>query len=249
VHHRCGSIQISSPASPTVSPNSYAELDEKNTRLRTLVGGSYRQLLGTAEMILQMREDIGDVEDKLGELVKVVGGVSLGNGKRSGEAARQDEGGKDAEEVGWSARMKVLDMCGVVAGKLLRKNVDGHAKSPDGRGKNLVLAAKVLVLSRLLMKSVLESASRRSADEKHRGRCQEKMDSLRRRLSGASKRTLEKTVADSQRTGLIQALSAYSLANSSGAKDVLWYFLRVRGDALALTLNLPQTPDKIVKQS
>jgi hypothetical protein len=221
-----------------------AELDEKNTRLRTLVGGSYRRLLGTAEMILQMREDIGDVEDKLGRVGKgcgrgVIGGMASGLGKLQDKT----KGGKDAEEVGWSARMKVLDMCGVVAGKLLRKNVDGHAKSPDGRGKNLVLAAKVLVLSRLLMKSVLESASRRSADEKASVEdVKRKLDSLRRRLSGAIKRTLEKTVADSQRTGLIQALSAYSLANSSGAKDVLWYFLRVRGDALALTLEPSADP-------
>src|SRR5215469_17528346 len=43
-----------------------SELDEKNARLRTLVGGSYRQLLGTAEMILGMRGDIGVVEERLG---------------------------------------------------------------------------------------------------------------------------------------------------------------------------------------
>jgi hypothetical protein len=50
-----------------------AQLDEKNARLRTLVGGSYRQLLGTAEMILQMREDIADVEEKLGRVGKGCG--------------------------------------------------------------------------------------------------------------------------------------------------------------------------------
>ena len=49
------------------------ELDGKNARLRTLVGGSYRQLLGTAEMILQMRDDIGAVEDKLGRVGKGCG--------------------------------------------------------------------------------------------------------------------------------------------------------------------------------
>jgi len=107
---------------------------------------------------------------------------------------------------------EVLDMCGVVAGKLLRRTWMVMPNRQMER-KNLVLAAKVLVLSRLLMKSVLESASRRSADEKASVEdVKRKLDSLRRRLSGASKRTLEKTVADSQRTGLIQALSAYSLA-------------------------------------
>ncbi len=221
-----------------------AELDEKNARLRTLVGGSYRQLLGTAEMILQMREDTGDVEDKLGRVGKgcgrgVIGGMASGLGKLQDRARR----GKDAEEMGWSARMKVLDMCGVVAGKLLRKSAEVRTESTDERGKDLVLAAKVMVLSRLLLKSVAESASRRSVNERASVEdVKRKLDSLRRRLSGSIKRTLEKTVADKQRTGLIQALSAYSLANSSGAKDVLWYFLRVRGDALALSLEPSADP-------
>ncbi|KAE9374406.1 hypothetical protein N431DRAFT_437842 [Stipitochalara longipes BDJ] len=221
-----------------------AELDEKNARLRTLVGGSYRQLLGTAEMILQMREDIGDVEDRLGRVGKgcgrgVIGGMASGLGTLQGKT----KGGNDAEEMGWSARMKVLDICGVVAGKLLRKNGDGHTDSTNGRERNLVLAAKVLVLSRLLMKSIVESVSQRSADEKTSvDDVKRKLDSLRRKLLGAIKRTLERTVADSKRDGLIQALSAYSLANSSGAKDVLWYFLRVRGDALALALEPTADP-------
>jgi conserved oligomeric Golgi complex subunit 1 len=221
-----------------------AELDEKNARLRTLVGGSYRQLLGTAEMILQMREDIGDVEDKLGRVGKGCGRGVIG-GMASGLGRLQDKTrvGRAAEEMEWSARMKVLDMCGVVAGKLLRKSMDGHAELSDGKGKNLVLAGKVLVLSRLLMKSVVESVSRRSADEKASVEdVKRKLDSLRRKLSGAIKKTLEKTIADNQRTGLVQALSAYSLSNSSGAKDILWYFLRVRGDALALTLEPTADP-------
>jgi hypothetical protein len=221
-----------------------AELDEKNARLRTLVGGSYRQLLGTAEMILQMREDIGDVEDKLSRVGKgcgrgVIGGMASGLGKLQDKT----RGGKDAEEMGWSARMKVLDMCGVVAGRLLRKSTQGHAESTDGSGKNLVLAAKVLVLSRLLTKSVVEWASQRSPDEVSSVEdTKRKLDSLRRKLSSTIRRTLEKTVAGSKRDGLIQALSAYSLANSSGAKDVLRYFLRVRGDALALTLEATSDP-------
>src|ERR1700733_1757644 len=67
-----------------------AELDEKNARLRTLVGGSYRQLLGTAEMILQMKEDIGEVEEKLGRVGKgcgrgVIGGMVGGLGKLQGQ--------------------------------------------------------------------------------------------------------------------------------------------------------------------
>ncbi len=220
------------------------ELDEKNARLRTLVGGSYRQLLGTAEMILQMREDIGDVENKLGRVGKgcgrgVIGGMASGLGKLQDKTM----GGKAAIEMGWTARMKILDMCAVVAGRLLRKNASCHAELTDGSGNNLVLAAKVLVLSRLLTKSVVDSASQRSPNERDSvEEIKRKLDSLRRRLSSGIRRTLGKTVTDGRRDELIQALSAHSLANSAGAKDVLRYFLRVRGDALALTLEAASDP-------
>jgi len=211
------------------------ELDEKNARLRTLVGGSYRQLLGTAEMILQMREDIGDVEDKLGRVGKGCGRGVVG-GMASGLVKLQDKGkgSKPTEELEWSARMKALDMCGIVAGRLLRMNVNAHTESQNGTTKNLVLAAKVYVLHRLLTKTVIESLSRRSPDEKSLVEgVRRKRDALQKKLSRAIERTLKKTVTDN-RDGLVQALSAYSLANSSGAKDVLYYFLRVRGDSIAL---------------
>ncbi|CAD6448444.1 97b5cd40-78b5-441f-8fbe-a7ad2864f7d1 [Sclerotinia trifoliorum] len=103
------------------------ELDEKNARLRTLVGGSYRQLLGTAEQILQMRKDIREVEEKLGKGV-------CGGGK-------EEEGG------------------------------------------------------------------------------------LTKRLLRAVEKTLVSTKDGEDREDLVQALCAYSLATSSGAKDVLRHFL------------------------
>src|ERR1700710_432105 len=87
-----------------------AELDAKNARLRTLVGGSYRQLLGTAETILQMRDDIGIVEDKLGRVGDgcgrgVIGGMASGLGKLQGKL----NDGKAGREMGWLAKSKVLD--------------------------------------------------------------------------------------------------------------------------------------------
>ncbi|KAM3073422.1 hypothetical protein ACMFMF_006628 [Clarireedia jacksonii] len=49
--------------------NLTADLDVKNARLRELVGGSYRELLGTAEQILRMRREIAEVEEKLGKVL------------------------------------------------------------------------------------------------------------------------------------------------------------------------------------
>src|SRR5277367_4364589 len=59
-----------------------------------------------------------------------------------------------------------------------------------------------------------------------------KLGALRRRLLRAVERMLEKI--DGDRDDLAQALCAYSLATSSGAKDVLRHFLHIRGEAMAL---------------
>jgi hypothetical protein len=213
------------------------ELDEKNARLRTLVGGSYRQLLGTAEMILQMRDDIGIVEDRLGRVGKgcgrgVIGGMAGGLGKLQGKLNE----GKVGDEMGWIAKAKVLDMCTVSVGRILRTGASLSTEFvKDGRGKNLVLAAKVLVLSRLLAKSLSDSGSTRSKVEiESVEETRRKLGSLRKRLLRAIEKTLEKTGGPDGREDLLKALCAYSLATSSGAKDVLRHFLHVRGEAMTL---------------
>ncbi|QSZ37883.1 hypothetical protein DSL72_008983 [Monilinia vaccinii-corymbosi] len=207
------------------------ELDEKNARLRTLVGGSYRQLLGTAEQILQMRKDIGGVEGtlaKVGEgcgrhvLVGMVGGL----GRLHGET----KSGKRGEEMRVVARMKVLGMCGIVVGKLLRRS--GKVEVDGGRGKSLVLAAKVLILSRLLAKSLENTGDKEFVEE-----AKNKRSVLTKRLLRAVEKTLVLAKDTEDREGLVHALCAYSLATSSGAKDILRHFLNVRGETMALAFD------------
>lgn len=205
------------------------ELEEKNGRLRALVGGSYRQLLGTAEMILEMREEIGGVEERLGRVGRgcgrgVVAGMASGLGRLQGEGRE----GRRAEEMAWVVRGKALEMCGLVVGRLLRRG--------EGRGKNLVTAAKVLVLSRLLAKSLSESPAAGEADKDKElvEESKRKLGGLRRRLLRAIERTLGRSESGDGREDLVQALCAYSLATSSGARDVLRHFLHVRGEAITL---------------
>lgn len=211
-----------------------SELDEKNARLRTLVGGSYRQLLGTAEMILHMRDDINVVEDKLGRVGKGCGRGVIGNMATGlGKLQERGKGGRRGEELRWSARMKVLGMCSIVVGRLLKKSVPNDTASASVRGKNLVLAAKVLVLSRLLEKGISDMAGDRCCEDKEQAEdLKRKLATSRKRLRRAIERTLE-TIGDDNREDLVQALCAYSLATSSGAKDVLRRFLDIRGGALA----------------
>lgn len=217
------------------------ELDEKNARLRTLVGGSYRHLLGTAEMILQMRDDIGAVEENLGRVGgacgrSVVGNMAKGLGRLQGSL----EEGQGANKMRWVARVKVLEMCAVTVGRLL-KNGGATATTGavvEGNGQHLVLAAKVLVLSRLLAKSLSDTTSSGSKSEEELvEESKRKLGGLRRRLLRAIEKTLRKTDGDDGREELSQALCAYSLATSSGTKDVLRHFLHVRGEAMTLAFD------------
>ncbi|KAL2068076.1 hypothetical protein VTL71DRAFT_16174 [Oculimacula yallundae] len=213
------------------------ELDEKNARLRTLVGGSYRQLLGTAETILQMREDIGHVEEKLGRVGKGCGrGVVAGKASGLAKLAAGARGGKKGDELAWAAKVKVLEMCAITVGRLLRKGSSVIIDDKSAKGNNLVLAAKVLILSRLLAKSVGSSAENRGLEDRTSvDEMKKKLGTLRRKLLRAVEKTVEKV--DGDREDLIQALSAHSLATSSGAKDVIRHFLHVRGEAIALAFD------------
>lgn len=192
-------------------------------------------------MILQMKEDIGDVEEKLGRVGKgcgrgVISGMAAGLGKLQAKAKGVE--GRGAHEMGWVAKMKVLNICGIIVGRLLRKGGNTDAEAKVERGKNLVLAAKVLVLSRLLANSLGDSASERSKEEKEMvEESRRKLESLRRRLLRVIERTLEKISGSEDREDLVQALCANSLATSSGAKDVLRHFLYIRGKALALAFD------------
>jgi hypothetical protein len=215
-------------------------LDEKNARLRTLVGGSYRQLLGTAEMIVDMRRDIESVEGKLAKVAEGCGRSDVGRKVVGMGKLGVTKGGRGIEEtgnLGWVARMKVLDGCVLVVGRLLRgKEASGLPDSGQSRGSRLVVAAKVLVLARLLIKSLGDEAKDGENEvEGGEGLVEEmrrKLGALRRRLLRAVERMLERI--DGDRDDLAQVLCAYSLATSSGSKDVLRHFLHVRGDAMAL---------------
>ncbi|KAH6636223.1 hypothetical protein F5144DRAFT_645042 [Chaetomium tenue] len=134
-------------------------------RLRTQVGGSYRELLGTADTIVAMRADMDAVLLGLG-----------GMGARCGR--------------------------GVVGGKSL----GGAAPGKDGKIE----------------------AARKSLEGVHRGRLTRSIDAVLR--TGSDKPMKQGDV--------LKALVAYSLATSSGARDVLAHFLRVRAEAIAVALEL-----------
>lgn len=214
------------PQIRTIHKTLHAQLEDTAARLRTQVGGSYRDLLGTADTIVAMRDDMERVQLTLGRMSgrcgrAVVGRKVGGLGKFVSEIEEEDR------ELGRAARGRLLKGCVLALGGVLRGR-EGE-KDKLGRGERLVVAARLWVLGRLLVKSFggerggEVKAAERSLDGLHRR--------LLRGVEGVLRSVSEKGM---ERGDVLRALGAYSLATSSGARDVLRHFLRVRGQAMAL---------------
>ncbi|GFP57278.1 hypothetical protein ACSS6W_010454 [Trichoderma asperelloides] len=225
----------------------HVEIEDKASRLRTRVGGSYRDLLGTADTIVQMRSDNDAVQELLGNMGWRCGRTVVST-KVAGLAkfVRKEQ----KSEVAESARKKLLDGCLLLVGRLLRGR--GELDESVRIGDRLVLAAKVWVLSRLLVNSLgnefVNDEARQAADA-----VKKKLDSLRRRLRTTLEKTMEKASPDSDRDDVLKALAAHSLANSSGTKDTLRHFLEVRFKAIAVALDYEvedgriRSPDDVIQ--
>ncbi|CAH0043278.1 unnamed protein product [Clonostachys solani] len=216
----------------------HVQIEEKATRLRTQVGSSYRELLGTADTIVQMRNDNVAVQELLGQMGGRCGRAIVGD-KVSGLADFVK--GADRPELEEDAKVRLLGASVLVIGRLLKGGAvaGGELHSSATRGDRLVLAAKLLVLCRLLNKSfgakVAESSRRYDIEASNKS-----LRSLRNRLTRNVEKALSSEVEDSDREDLLKVLCAYCLASSSGARDALRYFLNIRGRAMAFTLELEE---------
>jgi conserved oligomeric Golgi complex subunit 1 len=226
----------------------HVQIDEKASRLRTQVGGSYRELLGTADAIVRMRADNDAVQTLLGRMGARCGRAVVGKkvaGLDSFVSGAKTRGHEDPRlgsdiSIGDAARIRLLEACGLAVGRLLRgSGSDDGTNESMSRGDRLVLATKVFVLSRLLIKSIGEEIA--DAEVKRAVEIANRMlASLRRKLLRSIDRVLDQSGEDPGKDDVLKALCAYSLANSSGARDVLWHFLLVRGKAMALAFDIEE---------
>lgn len=217
-------------------------IDDKKARLRTQVGGSYRELLGTADAIVRMRGDMDDVQGILGTMGArcgrgVVGAKVSGLAKFVGEREGAVEGARRGRRLGAAARGKLLAACVLVLGKLLKNLRNKGEQAVDG--ETLVTAAKVSVLGRLLVKSFEESKSDGDVTAAFQASTQS-LDKLRRRLRKSIDNVLETVGEPTTRDIVLKALCAYSLATHSGARDVIRHFLDVRGNAMASVFDVEE---------
>jgi conserved oligomeric Golgi complex subunit 1 len=239
----------------------HAQIDDKGARLRTQVGGSYRELLGTADTIVGMNGDLIAVQSTLGTM-----GGRCGRAVVHGKVAGLGDfvKGVEVRSISGSTRLdvlaktKLLGACALVVGRLLRGGIQppevhavAQAAKAPGKGDRLVLAAKVLVLSRLLIKSFSDNVDIQVVS-KAVEEAKKTLGRLRARLLRSVDKVLERVSPPDKHGDVLKALSAYSLATNSGATDVLRHFLHIRGDAMVMAFELEETererqPTDVVK--
>jgi conserved oligomeric Golgi complex subunit 1 len=232
----------------------HVQIDEKAARLRTQVGSSYRELLGTADTIVQMRGDMGGAQAILGRMGGACGRTVV-EAKVAGLARFRGAPDADARQ-GHAARVRLLEAFALAISRLLKRDKktttaaaktgvsikkklaggkDGETEQlPESRGERLVLAAKTLVLTRLLISSfgdlsALDDELRAAVEAAKKGQ-----RSLKNKLLRAVGKVLDRISDDIKQSDIVNALCAYSLVDSAGAKDVLRFFLNTRAEAIVL---------------
>ncbi|KAG6025332.1 hypothetical protein E4U41_001533, partial [Claviceps citrina] len=209
------------------------QVEEKSARLRTQVGGSYRELLGTADTIVHMRRDNEEVQHLLGRMGSRCGRAVISS-KTVGLAGfvtrREDKPG--ASET---ARLKLLESCRLMTGRILQGG--GVADVVQmGKGERLLTATKILVISRLLVKSLKEEETASERARQAVDAAGKSLDSLRRRLQRNIERLLEKADEGADADDAVKAFCAHSLANGTGAKHAIRHLIRVRQRAMETAL-------------
>ncbi|KAM5358972.1 hypothetical protein ACJZ2D_014834 [Fusarium nematophilum] len=226
------------PQIRAIHKNLHVAIEEKSTRLRTQVGNSYRDLLGTADTIVHMRDDNDVVQELLGKMGGRCGRAVIG-AKATGLSKFVAKENKSDAAI--TARLRLLDACVLVVGRILKGG--GGLGANVKKGDRLVLSTKVLVLSRLLIKNLSEDAtdltSRRAIET-----AKVSVSKLRRKLLRNVEKVFERAGDEAEREDVQKALCAYSLATSSGARDVLRHFLHVREEAMAMAFEVEESNRK-----
>ncbi|KAL9094118.1 MAG: hypothetical protein Q9165_003533 [Trypethelium subeluteriae] len=192
-----------------------ADVEENREKLRTLVGSSYRDLLGTAGRIIEMDGQMSEVEATLGDIGLKCNTRVLETIGRNMEGLRRYHASKVTEDYSFASQLSVLQGCHAVISRLLR-----HSGSS-------LLAAKVLVIARLLHKALASSASPAPL-----------VDSLRNKLAARRAKLLkyiDLTFANPhpEKAALVESMHAFCLATSSTPTDVLRHFHHVRSETIS----------------
>lgn len=198
-------------------------IDENRSKLRSLVGTSYRDLLGTAERIIEMDGQIQQAETYMSDIGRKCNARALERiADNHARMMNARAGQAEKRRCRVVAQTKVLQNALAVTGRIIRS------------GGDALLAAKLLVLARLLHKGLAEGEEEAPAVLED---LRSKLGKTRKRLLGYISRSLVRANMAMETT--VQALCAYSLITSSAPKDVLRYFMQIRFEQLEAKAETP----------
>ncbi|KAL1795833.1 hypothetical protein ACET3X_006057 [Alternaria dauci] len=183
--------------------------DENREKLRSLVGASYRSLLYTAETIIDMEVRMEQVESRLSRVGQSCNSRRLD--KITNNAGKMDAHtrSRDVERYTFASQLSVMRNAPVVMARLMKT------------GGSYLLIAKVLVISRLLHKSLISQPGPKAPiiDQ-----LWERLLSVRRKLLRRIDKRLSSTHGET--TSLVESMCAMRLEKMNSE-------LRVGGDGLA----------------
>ncbi|KAK0860207.1 hypothetical protein LTS02_008641 [Friedmanniomyces endolithicus] len=191
-------------------------LPANRAQLRSLVGASYRDLLGTAERIVDMDVQIRAVEVELGVIGRRCDGGVVERVGANLKGMRGVVEGGERRMWGGMAGTRVLEGCLRAAERGMRRRGGGDALG----------VGKMVVLGRVLCKSLVERGDAPSVVHEL-GR---RLAGLRRKLLGFVERSIRELGVD--KTVLVRTLCGYALVTSSSARDALRHFLQVRAEQI-----------------
>ncbi|KAE9979427.1 hypothetical protein EG327_007032 [Venturia inaequalis] len=188
--------------------------EDNRHKLRNLVGISYRELLGTAERIIDMDKRMHEVDVTLGLAGQKCNSRAVDRIFKNQGRLQNASKARVSQRNALAAHLTILQTCPTIITRLLK------------RGGSCLLAAKVLVLSRLTHKILSQESEAAPFIESLRNR----LASLRQKTLNAIDKRLTSTNNDVH--GLVQDMCAFSLATSSTPTDVLRHFHAVRLKAI-----------------
>ncbi|KAJ5127658.1 hypothetical protein N7448_008437 [Penicillium atrosanguineum] len=204
------------------------DIASNKEKLRALVGTRYRELVGTAETIVSMNQEIQDVESILTDVGRRCNPRLVEKKHQHARLVKSDAAEKDGEKHAFGAQLALLHRCTTSIARLLRKRA------------SLLLVAKIMVVSRLLHTTLSKHESTLPF-----------LDDLRNQLASLRRALLKRidkrlTSINVPEDNIIESLAAYCLATSSSSDDAIHHFHQVRLDVIVNQLavsreNIPKS--------
>lgn len=211
-----------------------SDISTNHARLRSLVGGSYRDLLSTAATIADMDKRMRGLESLLSDdISRKCNSRTLERTRIRSKQLSEVSRSTETAELRLAARVSVLRAC---PGAIIRISREERTET---REVGLLTAAKVLVLGRVLYTQKLKGLDQAPPNEARFTGVVEAAFKRLRAVREKLRSAIEERIASESSSveQLLDALAAYSLVMQASAAEVLRYFHQTRAAAITRLLD------------